>query len=68
MKKIIEYYVTSNYCNRAEYIVNLGDAKIIAQLTGKKTINSVVRELIRDLTGGMVTFEEVLQPRKNILD
>lgn len=46
-----------------EYVANPGDAGIIAGLTGKKTIDSVVRELIRDLTGGDIRFEEILAPR-----
>jgi nuclear transport factor 2 (NTF2) superfamily protein len=60
MKKIIQYKVESQWGNRREFVVNKGDAQILAQLTGKKTIDSVTRELIRDLTCGMVSFEQVL--------
>ena len=60
MKKIIKYKVESQWGNRREFVVDKGDADIIMRLTGKKTIDSVTRELIRDLTGGMVTFEQVL--------
>ena len=54
-QKIITYYVKAGM----EFIVNQGDAKIIAQLTGKATLDSVTRELIRDLTCGMVSFNLV---------
>lgn len=60
MKKIIKYKVESQYGQRREFVVDSGDASIITQLTGKKTIDGVIRELIRDLTGGMVSFEQVL--------
>lgn len=60
MKKVIQYKVESQWGNRREFIVDKGDAYIIARLTGKKTVDSITRELIRDLTGGMVTFEQVL--------
>ena len=63
-KKIIKYYRWSNYGTVREVIAPRfdGDAKIIQQLTGKKTIDSMTRELIQDLTGGMVTFQEVVKP------
>lgn len=60
--KTIKYYVKSNYGVPMEYIHpdSVGDAKIIQQLTGKKTVTGVVRELIRDLSGGTIRFEQVL--------
>lgn len=60
--KTIQYYRKSNYGVTHEYVKDKGDAGIIAQLTGRKTISGVERELIRDLTGGMVTFAETLAP------
>jgi hypothetical protein len=39
-----------------------GDAMILAQLTGKTHINSVVRELIRDLTEGQIQWIESPRP------
>ena len=64
MKKLIKFYRQSQYGMVREFVHPdcAGDAQIIRALTGKQTINSVVRELIRDLTGGMVQFEEVVQP------
>jgi len=59
MKKIIQYRVREVYGQPLEYIVNEGDAKIIQELTGKKTVTSVVRELLRDLTSGGIEFERV---------
>jgi len=63
--KTIKYYTVSQYGNSREFVhpENSADASIIMQLTGQKTINSVIRELIRDLTGGLVTFQEVIAPR-----
>jgi len=63
MNKTIEYYSKEVYGNRLEYVINKDDAHIIRQLTGKKTITGVERELIRDLTGGLVEFKEVLAPK-----
>jgi hypothetical protein len=63
MKKVIEFYSKDVYGNRLEYVVNKADADIIRQLTGKKTISGIERELIRDLTGSLVDFKEVLAPK-----
>lgn len=63
MKKVIEFYSKDVYGNRLEYVVNKADADIIRQLTGKKTISGIERELIRDLTGSLVEFKEVLAPK-----
>lgn len=60
--KNIEYYTKDVYGSRLEYIKDENDAKIIQQLTGKKTVTGQVRELIRDLTGGRVSFTLVPQP------
>lgn len=61
--KRIEYFRKEVYGNTLEYIVNQGDAQIVQQLTKQKTINSVTRELIRDLSNGYILFVEVIQPR-----
>ena len=63
MNKTIEYYSKEVYGNRLEYVINKDDAQIIRQLTGKKTISGVERELIRDLTGNLVDFKEVFAPK-----
>jgi|688.fasta_scaffold60944_9 hypothetical protein len=64
MSKVIEFYSKDVYGNRLEYVLNKADADIIRQLTGKKTITGVERELITDLTGKSVEFKEVLAPKK----
>ena len=63
MNKTIEYYSKDVYGNRLEYVINKDDAQIIRQLTGKKTISEIERELIRDLTGSFIEFKEVLPPK-----
>lgn len=64
MAKVIPYYVKHVYGNRQEYVSpsHKGDASILTQLTGRKTLDSCTRELVRDLTEGQVTFEQVLPP------
>lgn len=59
MKTIKFYKVSQSGCER-EFIhpSNAGDAQIIRQLTGQNTITGVVRELIRDLSGGQISFEQ----------
>ena len=64
MKKTIEFYNREIYGTAREYLANEGDAKVFLQLTGKKTITSVERELIRDLSGGLVNFKQILPPLK----
>ena len=61
--KTIEFYSKDVYGNRLEYVANKADADIIRKLTGKKTITGIERELIRDLTGSLVDFKEVLAPK-----
>jgi hypothetical protein len=63
MSKTILFYSREVYGNTLEYVLDKGDADIISQLTGKKTITGVERELIRDLTGKSVEFKEVLAPK-----
>ena len=64
MKKTIEFYNREVYGTTREYLANENDAKIILQLTGKKTVTSVERELIRDLSGGLIDFKQILPPSK----
>ena len=61
---VIKWYRKRNYGVEHEYIhpESAGDAGIISQLTGKNTITGVIRELVCDLTRGMVKWEEVLAP------
>ena len=60
--KIIGFYEREVYGKKLGYVVNSDDAKIIQQLTGKKTITSVERELLHDLSGGAVRFERCFAP------
>lgn len=61
MKTTIQYYTREVYGNRLEYVRDVRDAKIIQQLTGKKTITGVERELLRDLSNGAIQFERCHQ-------
>ncbi len=60
MKKTIQYYTREVYGNRLEYVLDVPDAKLIQQLTGKKTLTGVERELLRDLSTGAIQFERCL--------
>jgi len=60
MRKTIKFYTKNVYGNELEYVADKGDASIIHQLTGKKTITPQVRELIRDLSDGNISFQRVL--------
>ncbi len=62
-RKIIQYYRKNQYGKMLEYVANQGDAQIIAQLTGKKTIDGITRELLRDLMGTeKIEFVEIIAP------
>jgi len=60
--RIILYYRKDVYGKTLEYVADAGDAKVIEGLTRQKTIDGRIRELIRDLTGGLVNFQEVTMP------
>lgn len=64
MSKVIKFYVREVYGTPLCYIHpdNKEDAEIIQRLTGKKTIDSTTRELIRDLSGGAINFEQTFIP------
>lgn len=61
---VIKFYRTRQWGVVREFIHPEcdGDAQIIRQLTGKLTIDSAVRELIRDLSRGYIIWEEVIAP------
>jgi hypothetical protein len=65
-KKIIKWYSVNQWGNAREYVHPdcAADGAIIAQLTGQKTLNSAIRELLRDLTGCAVDFQQVLPPNR----
>lgn len=57
--KEIRFYRVRQWGTDREYVLNPADAGIIQQLTGQKTINGRVRELLRDLTAGSIVWREV---------
>jgi len=60
--KNIPYYRKHVFGRVVEYVANPADAQIIRQLTGKLTIDSRTRELLRDISGGAIQFTEVPMP------
>lgn len=62
--KVIKWYRVSQWGVNREFVHPdcSADASIIQQLTGQKTIDGRIRELIRDLTGCKIDFQEVLAP------
>lgn len=62
MRRTIRYYQRETYGTVREYILDPGEAAILRGLTGRDTVDGHIRELVRDLTGGLVTFELVHRP------
>ena len=62
MKTKIKYFVQNIYGVRREKFVDKKQESVFIQLTGRKTLDSVSRELIRDLSGSSVEFQQVLPP------
>ena len=62
MQTKIKYYVQHIYGVPREKFIDKAQEAIFIQLTGRKTLDSVSRELIRDLSGSSVEFEQVLPP------
>lgn len=60
--KTIEYYVQSVYGVNRERFKNKSDADLFHKLTGRRTLDGVSRELLRDLSGGAVSFKQVFPP------
>lgn len=60
----IEYYTKTLYGTDREYVVDQSDARIISRLIGQKTIDQKNRELIQDLSRGIISFKEILPPKK----
>ena len=56
MKTTIKYYTQNIYGVRREKFIDKGQESVFIQLTGRKTLDSVSRELIRDLSGSSVEF------------
>jgi len=62
MKTKIKYFVQNIYGVRREKFVDKKQESVFIQLTGRKTLDSVSRELIRDLSGSSIEFEQALPP------
>jgi hypothetical protein len=62
---VIKWYRVSQYDVVREFVHPdcAGDRGIIQGLTGQKTIDSRIRELVRDLTRGAVLWQEVVAPQ-----
>ena len=60
MPKFIEYYVREVFGNRREFFVDKSQETIFLRLTGRKTLDTVSRELIHDLSSGSIKFKQVL--------
>jgi hypothetical protein len=60
--KTIKFYKRNVWGKNVEYVLDQGDAQIIKQLTGQITINSVIRELFRDISAGQIRWEQVIAP------
>lgn len=67
--KTIKFYKTNQFGNLREFIHpdSQNEAGIIAKLTGQKTINVAIRELLRDLTTDAqgnrgIEFQQVIAP------
>jgi hypothetical protein len=58
----IQYYVRDIYGVPREKFVDKEHEKLFSRLTGRKTLDSVSRELLRDLSGSAIQFEQVLPP------
>lgn len=61
-KKTIQFYRKAVYGRSLDYIVDAGDAALIHAIIGSKTILASQREMLRDLTGGYLQWEQVLEP------
>ena len=62
MKTTIKYYAQNVYGVRREKFVDKKQESVFFQLTGRRTLDSVSRELIRDLSGSSIEFEQSLPP------
>lgn len=62
MQKVIKYYVRELYGTKREFFIDKAESSVFQQLTGRKTLDSVSRELLRDISGGVIQFQQVLPP------
>lgn len=59
----IKYYSKDIYGVRREKFICKKQEDIFYRLTGRRTLDSVSRELIRDLSESSIEFEQVLPPQ-----
>jgi hypothetical protein len=62
-KTIIKFYTESVYGVDREKFVDHAQRDIYKALTGRLTLDTVSRELLRDLTGGGIEFQQVINPK-----
>jgi len=62
----IKYYVTNIYGVHREKFLVKEHENIFFRLTGRKTLDDVSRELLRDLSGSQIDFEQVLPPKEKV--
>jgi len=62
-KTTIKFYTESVYGVDREKFLNHTQRDIYKALTGRLTLDSISRELLRDLTGGGIEFEQVINPK-----
>lgn len=62
--KVIKYFIRRDYGTDREIVHpdSAGDGQNIMRLTGKATLTKDIRQAVFNLTGGLVTFEQVLPP------
>jgi hypothetical protein len=58
--KVIEFYIREVYGKKLGYIKDKADAALVQRLTGKITVDAETREVIKDLSGGMIQFQQVM--------
>jgi hypothetical protein len=60
--KSISFYRKNVFGRPLDYIVNPKDAEALQVLTGSLTCTQAQREAVTTLSGGHVTFEQVIEP------
>ncbi len=60
--KTIKYFTKNVYGRDLEYVIDPNDAKFIANLTGRKTLEARDRLNIEGLSSGEIKFERTINP------
>lgn len=61
--KIIDYYTKIVWGTPREFFCDKKDETVFKLLTGQKTLTAIKRRLIRELSGDVIFFREVLPPK-----